>query len=113
MMEEGKPPKYQYSEDAKCPNGLVVKINDENHTLGNLIKEQLDTEDHVIFAGYRIIHPLKKEMILRVRTDGVITPQQALQHALRHLGESFRHLENAISIAHRPGVDVSFPRTNS
>merc|ERR1711904_694871 len=51
-------------------------------------------DDHVLFAGYRIIHPMKREMTLRIQTDGAQiknsvsekdlswTPNRALKHAL-------------------------------
>merc|ERR1719159_927242 len=83
------------------PNSGVFMLRSEDHTIGNLIKCMLCNDDHVLFAGYRIIHPMKRDMSLRIQTDGAKinsllsesciswTPNRALWHALSRLVDEF------------------------
>lgn len=50
-------PKVQYSEDRI--NQALVTIQDEDHTLGNIVRYQLLHDKNVKFAGYRKPHPLE------------------------------------------------------
>ena len=42
-------------------NGIII-VNNEDHTLGNLIARGLQTHDKVDFAGYNLPHPLAKKV---------------------------------------------------
>ena len=46
----------QYVPDV-LSNAGKFKIENENHTLGNLIRTYLLKDKKVLFAGYRISHP--------------------------------------------------------
>ena len=39
----------------------------------------------VIFAGYKVPHPLEARFVLKVQTDGTLTPIQAVQEACQGL----------------------------
>ncbi|RKF72011.1 DNA-directed RNA polymerase II subunit RPB11 [Golovinomyces cichoracearum] len=60
------------------PNSSVFTINKEDHTLANMLRSYLLKDSHVLFAGYKIPHPLFATLELRVQTDGEITPKDAL-----------------------------------
>ena len=67
----------------------------EDHTMGNMIRMQLHLDRNVVFAGYRIPHPLETKMVVRVQTNGVKTPQQALEHTLEDLRCEFDTLSRS------------------
>lgn len=50
-----------------------------------LAPSQLLKSSNVIFAGYKVPHPLDPHFTLKLQTDGSVTPQQALQDACQAL----------------------------
>ncbi|KAL1863071.1 hypothetical protein VTK73DRAFT_6473 [Phialemonium thermophilum] len=60
-------------------------LKKEDHTLGNLLSEYLKQAPHVLMAGYKIAHPNVAEVLLRVQTDGTITPREALIDVCKQL----------------------------
>ena len=42
----------------------------ENHTLGNILRDRLLKDPEVIFAGYKVPHPLTPSVEVRVQTLG-------------------------------------------
>jgi DNA-directed RNA polymerase subunit L len=55
---------YQNKENI---NFINFDINDENDTIGNLLSTYLTADKEVLYAGYIIEHPLKKNFILKVQ----------------------------------------------
>jgi len=49
--------------------GFEYTFFNEDDTLGNLLQSYLNDKKEVIMAGYNIIHPLKKELLLRLVTN--------------------------------------------
>lgn len=45
--------KVVYAEDEKVENAIEIVLLKEDHTLGNLIRMQLHTNDNVLFSGYK------------------------------------------------------------
>ncbi|KJR80554.1 DNA-directed RNA polymerase II subunit RPB11 [Sporothrix schenckii 1099-18] len=64
----------------------------EDHTLGNLLAEHLKMHPKVLMAGYKIAHPNVAEVLLRVQTDGTITPKEAIVEVCKQLVASLGHL---------------------
>ena len=56
---------------------------------------QLHEDRNVIFAGYRIPHPLEPQMLVMIQTDNLKTPCQAMEHALEDLKIEFSSLLTA------------------
>lgn len=52
--------KVQYQEDKV--NLAVVTIQEEDHTLGNIIRHQLLKDKTIKFSGYKRPHPLEPEI---------------------------------------------------
>ncbi|XP_067008260.1 DNA-directed RNA polymerase II subunit RPB11 [Anabrus simplex] len=71
--------------DTKVTNACIFTINKEDHTLGNMIRNQLLKDPNVLFAGYKIPHPLEHKFIIRVQTTSEYTPQDALTNAITDL----------------------------
>jgi len=90
-------------EDTKIPNAATIKIVKQDHTLGNMLRayalffslfyslthpldfSQLLATPHVLFAGYKVPHPLHPYFQIKIQTDGTITPQEALEQAATSL----------------------------
>ena len=47
----------------------------------------------VLFAGYKVPHPLHPYFLLRIQTDGTLTPQNALEQACTKLIATLSSLE--------------------
>ncbi|KAI4138771.1 MAG: hypothetical protein L6R39_006616 [Caloplaca ligustica] len=71
--------------DTRIPSTSVFTFNKEDHTLGNMLRARLLQSPHVTFSGYKVPHPLFSSFILRISTDGTITPRQALVQACKDL----------------------------
>ncbi len=108
--------KYQ-DLDGDIPEGVQIQpantrfpaidliFTNENHTLGNLLQHYLvanhidgTEEPKITFAGYKVPHPLKKEMVLCVgidETDTEVSMQTArfvVAKVVRHCKEIFKGL---------------------
>ncbi|KAL1758920.1 DNA-directed RNA polymerase [Schizophyllum commune] len=73
------------NEDTKVPNAVTVRIVKQDHTLANMLRSQLLNNPQVLFAGYKVPHPLEPYFLLRIQTDGTITPEIALEQACTQL----------------------------
>ncbi|KAL1923407.1 uncharacterized protein VTP21DRAFT_8387 [Calcarisporiella thermophila] len=80
--------------DQKISNAASFTIQKEDHTLGNLLRAQLLKDPKVLFAGYKVPHPLEHSFTLRVQTKGDSSPQEALQRAIEKLIRELGHLKN-------------------
>ena len=52
-------------------HNATLFFNEQGHTLGSLLRSQLVTDSRVIFVAYKISHPLKRTMELRIQTDTI------------------------------------------
>jgi len=52
----------------------IINVNNEGHTLGNIISRGLQQHSDISFGGYRLIHPLAKklEIIYKMKKAGKI-----------------------------------------
>ncbi|XP_064653147.1 DNA-directed RNA polymerase II subunit RPB11-like [Lineus longissimus] len=84
LLFEGEK-KITIQKDTKVPNAAIFTIKKEDHTLGNLLRTQLFKDPQVIFAGYKVPHPLEHYFVLRVQTTSDYSPQEAFQNAITDL----------------------------
>ncbi|KAI5961225.1 RPB11 [Candida pseudojiufengensis] len=77
--------KVKITPDTKVPNAAIVKIEREDHTLANLLRAQLIKDEKVIFAAYKVEHPLFANFVLRIQTEDDYTPKEALSKACNSL----------------------------
>ena len=75
----------EYINDEEVENAGKFIIENEDHTLGNIIRSSLLLNKHVIFAGYRIEHPLSNKLYINIRTDVTISPMEALNNSIDEL----------------------------
>lgn len=67
--------------DSKMPNCATLTFEKEDHTLGNLLRSQLLKDERVLFAAYKIPHPLNHMFIMRVQTTEDYEPREAVTKA--------------------------------
>jgi len=84
VLGEGEQ-KLTVEEDTKIPNAATITINKEDHTLAGMLRSQLLLLPHVLFAGYKVPHPLEPRFIIKIQTDSESTPIQAVQEACKGL----------------------------
>lgn len=73
--------KVTIEKDTKVPNAASFIILKEDHTLGNALRAQLLRDPQVIFAGYKVPHPLEHRLVIRVQTTPDYSPQEAFTNA--------------------------------
>ncbi|KAJ3089657.1 DNA-directed RNA polymerase II subunit RPB11-a [Quaeritorhiza haematococci] len=81
LIPEGQK-KVVMTKDTKIPNAATFTILKEDHTLGNALRMQLLKNPKVLFAGYKMPHPLEHTFVLKVQTTPDTTPLEVLQHEL-------------------------------
>lgn len=90
--------KIHFQPDLKQENAGVFTIWLEDHTVGHALRKQLLKNPHVIFAGYKVPHPLEHKMVMRVQVSRD-SPVVAMKLALRQLLETSTRLEGALQNA--------------
>merc|ERR1719198_244695 len=78
--------------DEKVPDAVVFQIWLEDHTLGNILRMELLRNENVLFAGYKVPHPLDHMIELRIQTLPKSSPEQALRRAVRNLRQETRSM---------------------
>ncbi|KAK6456184.1 RNA polymerase II core subunit [Scheffersomyces xylosifermentans] len=73
--------KIKITPDTKVPNAAIIRIEREDHTLANMLRAQLLKDKRVIFAAYKIEHPLFANFVLRIQTEDDYSPREALKNA--------------------------------
>ena len=69
----------------RTPNELKIKIEDEGHTICNLLESVLLEDDDVEFAGYDIPHPLVSNPVVSIHTKNGKKPEEALREAIEKI----------------------------
>eukprot|EP01080_Neovahlkampfia_damariscottae_P002649 gene2649-3846_t len=78
---------------SKIKNASTFVISKEDHTLGNLIRMKLLDDKSVLFAGYRVPHPLTYSIEIKIQTKDHSTPRDAFENSLLGLQQDFQNLE--------------------
>ncbi|ODQ61163.1 hypothetical protein WICANDRAFT_104276 [Wickerhamomyces anomalus NRRL Y-366-8] len=73
--------KIKVEPDARVPNAAIVTFEKEDHTLGNLLRAQLLKDERVLFAAYKVEHPLFAKFVMRIQTEENYSPREALRNA--------------------------------
>ena len=80
----------------KEENKLKLDVPGEDHTLCNILRQELWNDKHVAAAGYNIDHPMAGEPWIFVETDGEETPKQAVIKAIDRLDKQTNELRDKI-----------------
>lgn len=97
--------KVTMEKDTKVRNAALFHIVKEDHTLGNMIRMQLLKDPKVLFAGYKVAHPLEHKFTLRIQTQGDYTPIDALINAINDLHAEISRLNETFKDAIESGCD--------
>ncbi|KAM9860193.1 DNA-directed RNA polymerase II subunit RPB11-a [Aulostomus maculatus] len=98
LLFEGEK-KISITKDTKVPNSCLFTLNKEDHTLGNIIRAQLLKDPQVLFAGYKVPHPLEHKIVIRVQTTPDYSPQEAFTNAITDLISELSLLEERFRVA--------------
>lgn len=60
-------------------------LDNQDHTLGNLVRGQLLRDPDVVFAAYRLKHPTERKLEIRVETVAGTLPRTAALRAAEAL----------------------------
>jgi len=71
-------------------------LENEDHTLGNLLTTQLTRQPHVEFAGYNQPDPLEKTIVICIRTDDKTTPDKQLLQACGVIHDCFVDIQEQV-----------------
>ncbi|BHF63643.1 DNA-directed RNA polymerase II subunit RPB11-a [Sparganum proliferum] len=84
--------------DTHVPNAAIITLNREDHTLGNMLMRQLLKDPRVLFAGYKVPHPLEHRIVLRVQTTPSITPLEVFSSAIKDLISEISNIEEQFRV---------------
>ncbi|OAY39995.1 DNA-directed RNA polymerases II, IV and V subunit 11 isoform X1 [Manihot esculenta] len=87
--------RVSYEGDTKIINAASFTVEREDHTIGNILRMQLHRDENVLFAGYKLPHPLQYKIIVRIHTTSQSSPMQAYNQAINDLDKELDHLKNA------------------
>lgn len=79
----------------RTENHLELEIEGEDHTLCNLLKKALLKDENVIFAGYKIDHPLLSNPKIYITTNQGFSPEDALRSAIERLKITLNEISNS------------------
>jgi DNA-directed RNA polymerase II subunit RPB11 len=96
--------------DGGVINCYQFTIHKEDHTLGNLLIEKLLEEERVLFAGYRIHHPMDDWIYMRVNvSDEIVRPSDLVKQTVVGLTSEIRLLaeEFELEVERKKNQDLS------
>ncbi|MCS7136945.1 MAG: hypothetical protein NZ941_01080 [Candidatus Caldarchaeum sp.] len=81
------------------PDFISVEVTDVDQSVVNLVTETLNTMDGVLYAGYRLEHPLTGKMTVSVKVDPAKTsPRKSLLDVLHNLDQMFELFDEQLKI---------------
>ena len=100
--------------DTRVQNAATMVIEREDHTLGNLLRMQLLADKEVLFAGYRVPHPLEPAIQVKVQTRTENPgPSQVTASALGNLINEVQTLTDRFQTALNKKEKNSAPKDDS
>lgn len=107
--DEVKPVVAQKEE--KSTNCYTFTVQNEDHTLGNMLTDQLLQENGIRFAGYRIEHPTKDIIKIRVQSENSINqPSELVDKAITDLLTKIEYLRDSFESAAKSYNDKNVPK---
>ncbi len=89
--------KLTIEKDTRIQNAATFTVEREDHTIGNVVRMQLLRDPTVLFAGYRVPHPLEHHVLIKVQCTDESRPTLALSNSIRDLVSECRTLEERFS----------------
>lgn len=94
----------------------TIKILKEDHTLGNLLQIQLLYDSDVIYAGYKVPHPLEHDIIIRIESKKKNVKDvynNAISHLIKKLKNFETHFKKVINFRKSDIINVIEFNSNS
>lgn len=91
--------KLTITEDTKTPYSITLTLHKEDHTLANLLRSQLLLHPATRFCGYQVPHPLEPLVVIKLQTDGSLTPVLAVQEACSALIRTLVRMKREFGMA--------------
>jgi DNA-directed RNA polymerase subunit L/DNA-directed RNA polymerase alpha subunit len=76
--------------DWASPVGFDFWFANEDHTLGNLLQTWIAEEYPDVFVGYKVPHPLRPEMVLRIGVKEEVEARRLISEASAGIADMFR-----------------------
>ena len=88
--------KEDKTNNTKNDNKIIgeIIVNNEDHTLGNLITCGLQLHPKIAFAGYNLPHPLGKKIILHYKLKEQSNIKQIIEEVIEYLTDIFSQIKN-------------------
>lgn len=88
--------KDDYTNNTKEDNKIMgeIIVNNEDHTLGNLITSGLQLHPKIAFAGYNLPHPLGKKIILHYKLKQQSDIKKIIEEVIEYLTDIFSQVKN-------------------
>ncbi|CAO1617844.1 unnamed protein product [Sympodiomycopsis kandeliae] len=107
ILGEGEK-RVEVTEETTIENAVTVCLNKEDHTMGNMLRHAVLSVPGVLFCGYRVPHPLEPRTMLKIQTNGDLTPIQALRTGCERVIAQINHVrmsfQNEVQVQ-MPGID--------
>jgi len=81
----------------KKENGRLIRIIDEDHTLCNLLRHELQENDNVLAASYTMGHPLTEHPKFFVKAERA--PERAMADAADRIAKNLEDLHEQLQKA--------------
>ncbi len=78
------------------PKEILIIVTGEGHTLGNLIAKEAMEHPHVVFATYRIPHPLQDRMEISIIVDENYNIEKALAEIINNIKRNLEEFRKKI-----------------
>jgi DNA-directed RNA polymerase subunit L len=90
MLEEDNLNKVKSEEDKL--QGLII-VNNEDHTLGNLISRGLQLHPSISFAGYNLPHPLSKKVHFHYKLEKADNIREIIKQVVEYYSNIFSQIK--------------------
>ncbi|KAJ1722506.1 DNA-directed RNA polymerase II core subunit [Coemansia biformis] len=87
--------KIDMLKDPKMVNCIQFNIQREDHTLANILRYKILQHPQVLFAAYRMPHPLEYYVELKVQTTARTTPVDVVKEAIESLMLEYGNIRSA------------------
>jgi len=74
----------------------VININNEDHTLGNIISRGMQQHENISFAGYNILHPLAKKVELHYKLKKLDNINNVIKDVVNYYSNIYTTIKSMI-----------------
>lgn len=84
--------------DIEDNNTGIIIVNNEDHTLGNLISHGMQMHDKIEFAGYNMPHPLGKKVLFHYKTKEKGNIKNIAKDVVEYYSDLFSQIKKQIDL---------------